>query len=139
MFFHRLFDARLNRYRLWLFGWCLDDCHVAFLLLLVGVVLRSVLRLAFSDSCTQPKHGHASCVTGGSDPKPFWAAESRTKWGRSRPSECLVRVQMSPVSFTHPPIFEESAVGLWVTLGLGPHLRYHVSVSRHPIFSYCRR
>src|SRR6266446_8373291 len=33
----------------------------------------------------RPKHGHASCVTGGSDPTELWAAESRQKWGRSRP------------------------------------------------------
>jgi hypothetical protein len=40
------------------------------------LVLRSALRLAFSDSCKRPKHGHASCVTGGSDPTIFWAAEA---------------------------------------------------------------
>ena len=47
----------------------------------------------------------------GATPRQCWAAESRTQWGRSRPSLCFVRVQMSPVSFTHPPFFQEAVVG----------------------------
>jgi hypothetical protein len=46
--FHGLFDARLNCYRLWLFGWCLDDCHAFLLFLLYGFVLY--LSYDFSDS-----------------------------------------------------------------------------------------
>jgi hypothetical protein len=51
--------------------------------------LRPALQLAFSDRCTQPKLGHAGCLTGGSDPTNFWAAEGRQKWGRSRPFWCF--------------------------------------------------
>ena len=75
-------------------------------------VVRLALQTVCSDLCTRTKHGPERLGAGGSDPTTFWAAESRTKWGRSRPSECFVRVQMSPVSFTHPLFFEESVVGL---------------------------
>src|SRR5439155_5827408 len=43
--------------------------------------LRPALQAACSDCCTRAKHGHASCVTGGSDPTELWAAESAQKWG----------------------------------------------------------
>src|SRR5271169_6924579 len=64
-------------------------------------VLHPALQLAFSDSCTRAIHGLASCVTGGSDPAELWAAESRPKWGRSRPSQCFARVQFLCLRFTH--------------------------------------
>src|SRR5216684_105925 len=54
----------------------------------------SAFRIDYIFVCTRPKYGHASRVTGGSDPTELWAAESRQKWGRSRPSECLAPVQI---------------------------------------------
>jgi hypothetical protein len=115
---------------------CSGNCFAPFLFR--GVV-RLALQVVCSDLCTRTKHGPERLGAGGSDPTTFWAAESRTKWGRSRPSECFARVQMSPVSFTHPPFFQESAVGLWVTLELKPHLKYSAFASRHPIFCCCPR
>ena len=42
---------------------------------------------------------------GGSDPTKFWAAESRTMWGRSRPFRVFARVQIcvfsSSIFFFH--------------------------------------
>jgi len=61
----------------------------------------SVFRVDYISACTRAKHGRTSCVTGGSDPRELWAAESRPKWGRSRPSECFARVQILWFRFTH--------------------------------------
>src|ERR1700678_2260538 len=41
---HGLLDARLNRYRLRLFGWCLNDRHVFVPFLLVGFVIHAVVQ-----------------------------------------------------------------------------------------------
>ena len=57
--------------------------------------------LDYISVCTRAKHGHATSVMGGSDPEELWAAESRQKWGRSRPSECFARVQIRRFRFTH--------------------------------------
>jgi hypothetical protein len=63
--------------------------------------LHGALQLAFSESCTRSKHGPERLGAGGSDPTELWAAESRQKWGRSRPSECFARVQILWFRFTH--------------------------------------
>src|SRR6185437_11141496 len=78
-------------------------------------VLRPALQTVCSDLCTRTKHGHASCVTGGSDPTKVWAAARRTQRGRSRPFLCVVRVQMSPVAFIYPLFFQEPVIGFVVT------------------------
>src|SRR2546426_975954 len=62
-------------------------------------VLHPAIRLAFADSCTRPKHSHASCVTGGSDPTELWAAQSRQKWGRSRPFWWFFHADFCPHRF----------------------------------------
>ncbi len=46
--FHRLLDSRLDRHRLRLFGWCLNDRHVLVLFLLVGFVIHVVLQIPHS-------------------------------------------------------------------------------------------
>src|SRR6266571_2799888 len=131
-------QANLKGCSLWLFGWCFQywQRFSSFCLSLRNTarITNCRLRSLHADE-TWPR-----AARGGRErPHEFWAAASRTKWGRSRPSQCFVRVQMSPVSFTYPPFFEESVVALWVTLGLEPHLKCRVSVSRHPIFSCCPR
>ena len=61
-----------------------------FLLLLLFAVHCMV---HYSSHAPIPARGQntnrASCVTGGSDPTELWAAESRQKWGRSRPIWCF--------------------------------------------------
>ncbi len=42
----------------------------------IRYLLHPALQLAFFESGTQLKYGHASCVTGGSDPTNFWADSS---------------------------------------------------------------
>src|SRR5947209_1008595 len=44
--------------------------------------------------CTRAKHGPEQLGVGGSDPRKFWAAEGRRKWGRSHPTRCFGRVQL---------------------------------------------
>ena len=51
----------------------------------IGDALRPALQNVCSDSCTRAKHDPELLGAGGSDPTKFWVAESRQKWGRSRP------------------------------------------------------
>ena len=92
--FHRLLDSRLNRYRLRLFGWCLNDRHVLVSFLLVGFVIRVVLQIRSFPSPARPKHDlRLPAERGGSDPRSPEGSgrDFAARWGRSRLCSCFGR------------------------------------------------
>src|SRR5713226_561793 len=54
----------------------------------------SAFRIDYIFVCTRAKHGPERLGAGGGDPTELWGAQSRQKWGRSRPSEGFNRVQV---------------------------------------------
>src|SRR5579859_2219956 len=111
---------------------------IAIFSFLYSELLHGCMQVDFISVCTRAKHGHAFCVTGGSDPEELWAAESRPFRGRSRPFRGFGRVHSCCPPSAHL-LSSRAVVVILLRKQAGKQDRKSILSSPSPLSLFCRR